>query len=151
MLAKSIMTKEVKTVTASMPIRELAVFLVKENISGAPVVDKAGVFLGIVTEEDLIFQDKKIHLPTFLNLFANIVPLGVGQLEEELKKITGTTVEAVMQKRAQIIGAETSIEEIATIMTEQKTYYLPVVEKGKVLGIVTKRDLIKAVATGKIW
>ncbi len=151
MLAKSIMTRKVKTVVPSMPIRELAEFLVKENISGAPVVDDAGVFCGIVTEEDLIFQDKKIHLPTFLNLFANIIPLGVAQMEEELKKIAGTTVAAVMQKRPQIIGTDMPIEDIATIMTEKKTYYLPVIDQGRVIGIVTKRDLIKAVASGKIW
>ncbi len=151
MLAKAIMTKKVKTVVPSMPIRELAIFLVNENISGAPVVDETGAFCGIVTEEDLIFQDKKIHLPTFLNLFSNIIPLGVAQLEEELKKIAGTTVEAVMQKQPQVIGADTEIEEIATIMTEKKTYYLPVVKQGEVIGVVTKRDLIKAVASGKIW
>lgn len=151
MLAKDIMTKEVKTVSVSLQIKELAVFLLEENISGAPVVDEQGSFLGIVTEVDLIFQDKKIHLPTFLNLFSNIIPLGLGQMEEELKKIAGTYVRDVMQSNPQVINKDTSIEEIATIMTEKKAYFLPVIEEGKVIGVVTKRDLIKAVAKGKIW
>ncbi len=151
MIAKEIMTGQIKTVFPALAVKELAAFLVRENISGAPVVDEQGSFLGIVTEEDLIFRDKKIHLPTFLNLFSNIIPLGLGQLEEELKKIAGTQVKDLMQPEPQTITRETTIEEIATLMTEKKTYYLPVIDNGEIVGVVTKRDLIKAVAKGKIW
>ena len=151
MVARDIMTKAVKVVDPSMRIREFAGFLIKENVSGAPVVDDAGNFLGIATEEDLIFQDKKVNLPTFLNLFSNIIPLGMARTEEELKKITGTDLKDVMQLEPQTISPEMSIEEIATLMSENKTYYLTVIEERKVVGIVTKRDLIRAVAKGKIW
>ena len=84
-------------------------------------------------------------------MFSNIIPLGLGQLEEELKKIAGTQVKDLMQPEPQTITRETTIEEIATLMTEKKTYYLPVIDNGKIIGVVTKRDLIKAVAKGKIW
>jgi len=146
-----IMTKNVKTVSSSLGIREFAVLLVKENISGAPVVDENKKFLGIATEEDLIFQDKKINLPTFLNLFSNIIPLGIDQTEEELKKIAGTRLKDIMQTDPHTITKEMTVEEIATIMSEEKAYYLSVVENERVIGVVTKRDLIKAVAKGKIW
>ncbi len=151
MVARDIMTKEVKFVDPKMQIKEFAVFLIKENVSGAPVVDENGDFLGIATEEDLIFQDKKINLPTFLNLFSNIIPLNVSRTEEELKKITSIDLKDVMQDNPQIIAPDMSIEEIATIMSENKTYYLTVIENNKVAGVVTKRDLIRAVAKGKIW
>ena len=100
---------------------------------------------------NLIFQDKKVNLPTFLNLFSNIIPLGLGQMEEEFKKIAGTKVKDLIQANPQTITNNTTVEEIATLMSENKTYYLPVIEQGKVIGVVTKRDLIKAVAKGKIW
>lgn len=151
MVAKDIMTKEVKVVDPFMQIKEFAGFLIKENVSGAPVVDSAGNFLGIVTEEDLIFQDKKVNLPTFLNLFSNIIPLGLARTEEELKKIAGIDLKDVMQSEPQTISPEISVEEIATLMSENKTYYLTVLKAGKVVGVVTKRDIIKAVAKGKIW
>ncbi|MCK4993826.1 MAG: CBS domain-containing protein, partial [Candidatus Omnitrophica bacterium] len=140
MLAKDIMTKSVKSVLPQLAIREFASLLIKENISGAPVIDENGNFLGIVTEEDLIFQDKKINLPTFLNLFANIVPLGVAQTEEELKKIAGTKLQDIMQAETPTITPQTTTEEIATIMSENKNYYLVVLEDGAVVGVVTKRD-----------
>ncbi|MFH2137761.1 MAG: CBS domain-containing protein [Candidatus Omnitrophota bacterium] len=151
MIAEQIMSTEVTTVLPSLQIRELAILFVDRNISGAPVTDDEGDFLGIVTEEDLIFQDKKIHLPTFLNFFSKIIPLGMAQMEEEIKKICGTLVNDVMQKEPNTISKEATIEDIATIMTEQKTYYLTVLENSRVVGVVTKRDLIKAVAKGKIW
>jgi len=151
MVARDIMTKEVKFVYPAMQIKEFAAFLIKENVSGAPVIDKDGGFLGIATEEDLIFQDKKINLPTFLNLFSNIIPLNVSRTEEELKKIAGTDLKDVMQISPQTISPNMSIEEIATIMSENKIYYLTVIENNRVAGVVTKRDLIRAVAKGKIW
>jgi CBS-domain-containing membrane protein len=151
MLAKDIMTKNIKSVSPQLAIREFASFLIKENVSGAPVIDETGRFLGIATEEDLIFQDKKINLPAFLNIFANIVPLGVSQTEEELKKIAGTKLKDVMQAEPKTIAPDTTTEEIATIMCESKKYYLTVLDEGNVVGVVTKRDLIKAVARGKIW
>jgi CBS domain-containing protein len=151
MTAKEIMTKKVKTVSPSMKIKQFAAFLIKENFSGAPVIDEEGNLLGIATEEDLIYQDKKINLPTFLNLFSNIIPLGMMQTEEELKKISGTSLGDIMQKNPKTISEQTSTEEIATLMTENKTYYLPVINDKKVVGVVTKRDLIRAVAKGKIW
>lgn len=151
MVAKDIMTKEVKVVDPFMQIKEFAGFLIKENVSGAPVVDSGGNFLGIVTEEDLIFQDKKVNLPTFLNLFSNIIPLGLARMEDELKKIAGIDLKDVMQSEPQTISPEISVEEIATLMSENKTYYLTVLKAGKVVGVVTKRDIIRAVAKGKIW
>ncbi len=56
-----------------------------------------------------------------------------------------------MQTDPLAITPETTIEEIATVMTEKKVYYLPVLKQGGIAGIITKRDLIKAVAKGKIW
>ena len=151
MIAADIMTKEVKTVNLSMKIRELAKFLVAENFSGAPVIDKNGEFLGIVTEEDLIFQDKKIHPPAFLNFFSSVISLGFGQLEDDLEKIAGTKVEDVMQSEPKTITKDTTIEDIATMMTEEKAYYLSVIEDGRIVGVITKRDLITDISKGKIW
>ena len=118
MIAKDIMTKDVKTVPTSMQVRDLASFLVKENISGAPVADEDGIFQGVVTEVDLIYQDKKVHLPTFLNIFSNIIPLGMGHVEEEFRKIAGTQVKDIMQNEPRTITPQTSIEDIATIMSK---------------------------------
>lgn len=144
--AKDIMTEDVITVSPSMTIEELARVLMKNQISGAPVVDENGSLIGIVTENDLITQNKRLHIPTILRLFDAFIPLGTSRLEKEIKKITATTVGEVCTKRVITVGPETPLEEIATIMTEKKIHLIPVVEEGKIVGIIGKRDIIKSAA-----
>ncbi len=145
--AKDIMTEDVITVSPSMTIEELARVLMKNQISGAPVVDEEGNLIGIVTENDLITQNKRLHIPTILRLFDAFIPLGTSRLEREIKKITATTVGEVCTKKVITVEPETPLEEIATIMTEKKIHLIPVVEKGKIVGIIGKRDIIKSAAT----
>ncbi|MFN3480013.1 MAG: CBS domain-containing protein [Thermodesulfovibrionales bacterium] len=145
--AKDIMTEDVITVSPSMTIEELARVLMKNQISGAPVVDEDGSLIGIVTENDLITQNKRLHIPTILRLFDAFIPLGTSRLEKEIKKITATTVGEVCTKKVITVEPETPLEEIATIMTEKKIHLIPVLEKGKIVGIIGKRDIIKSAAT----
>lgn len=140
------MTKDVITVNPSMTIEEFARILIKNQISGAPVVDERGLLVGIVTENDLITQNKRLHIPTILRLFDAFIPLGASRLEREIKKITATTVGEVCTKKVITVDPETALEEIATIMTEKKIHLIPVVREGKIVGIIGKRDIIKGAA-----
>lgn len=144
--AKDIMTKDVITVSPSMTIEEFARVLLKNQISGAPVVDEDGSLLGIVTENDLITQNKRLHIPTILRLFDAFIPLGTSRLEKEIRRITATTVGEICTKRVITVGPETPIEEIATIMTEKKIHLIPVLKEGRIIGIIGKRDIIKGAA-----
>ncbi|MCM8813796.1 MAG: CBS domain-containing protein [Candidatus Omnitrophica bacterium] len=151
MNARDIMSTHLRTVAPDLSIRDLANFFMEENVSGAPVTDESGAFLGIVTEEDLIFQDKKIQVPTFVNFFASLIPLGVTQMEAEIKKVAGTRVAEVMQTDPVTVTPQTLLDEIATLMTDGHAHYLPVLDQGRLVGIITKRDVIRAVARGSIW
>jgi len=146
MLIKNIMTQDVITVNPSMNIHELAKLFLKRNISGAPVVDDEGELLGIVREEGVIFQDKKVHLPTFLNISLGFIALGVRRFEEELKKITARTVSEIMEKNIMCLSPDMTVENAATIMIEKEVYYCPVKKNGKLVGVVTKKDIVKAIA-----
>lgn len=144
--AKNIMTRDVITVNPSMTIEEFARILMKNQISGAPVVDEKGSLIGIATENDLITQNKRLHIPTILRLFDAFIPLGTSRLEREIKKITATTVEEICTKKVVTVDPETPLEEIATIMTEKKIHLIPVIKDGKIVGIIGKRDIIKGAA-----
>ena len=150
MQVKEIMTREVITVRPFMEIRKLAELFVKEDISGAPVVDDEGNLLGIVLEESLIFQDKRVHLPTFINLSIGFLTLGTHKFEEEIKKIVGNKVEDIMEKEVITISADTDVEEVATRIVEEGVHYFPVVENKKLVGVVTKKDIVRAIARGKL-
>ncbi len=145
--AKDIMTKDVITVKPDTSIEELSSLLVKYEISGVPVVDDSGALYGIVTENDLISRNKRLHIPTVVSfLDAAIYLESSKKFEQEVKRLTATRVGDICVRNAVTIGEDTTVVDIATIMTEKKMHLLPVIKAGKLVGIVGKRDMVKAVA-----
>lgn len=147
--AQDIMTRELITVRENDPIRDLAALLLTSNISGAPVVDDAGRLIGVVTESDLIFQNKKIHLPTAFALLDAFVFLErPGKTEQELKKMAGTRVGDICSRNPVTVSLETELEELATLMTEKNIHTLPVMAEGVLVGVIGKSDIIRTIAQG---
>jgi len=145
--AKDIMTREVLTVTPETSVKDLAHILLKNKISGVPVVSPNGALEGIVTEGDLIFRDANVHLPTVVTIFDSIIYLeSPKKFEHELQKIVGGQVKDIMSRDVVTVTPETSIQEMATLMRDRGRHLLPVMESGKVVGIVGKADLVKAIA-----
>ena len=147
--AQNIMTSEVITVKENATVRELAALLLTNNISGAPVVDDAGKVIGVVTEGDLIFQNKKVHLPTaFAILDAFVFLERPEKMELELKKIAGSKVGDICSRKLISVGPETELEELATLMAEKKIHTLPVMSEGRLVGVIGKSDIIRTIAQG---
>ena len=148
--AKDIMTKEVITVTTDVTIEGLARIFTRHDISGAGVVDEDGKLIGIVTENDLIKMEQRLHIPTVINIFDAVIYLGSSKrFEEDIKRMAATKVEDIFRKDVVTITESSTIEEIATIMSEKNIHHLPVVKKGKLVGIVGKKDIVRAIAEGK--
>ncbi len=148
--AKDIMTKEVLTVKEDMTVKEVAKFLVEHRISGAPVADESNKLKGIVTEADLIIRNKKVHIPTVVQLLEGVIYLeSPKKFEEEMGKVLGQKVSEVMTKEVITIKPDTYIEDIATLMSTERKYLLPVMEKDKLVGIVGKADVVRAIAKGE--
>ena len=147
--AQNIMTHDVVTVQENATVRELAALLLERNISGAPVVDEAGAVIGVVTESDLIFQNKKVHLPTaFAILDAFVFLERPEKMELELKKIAGSKVGDICSRKLISVGPETELEELATLMAEKKIHTLPVMSEGRLVGVIGKSDIIRTIAQG---
>ncbi len=147
LIAKDIMTKNVITVTPDSSVEKLSSLLVKNEISGVPVVDDSGALYGIVTDNDLIDRNKRLHIPTVVSfLDAAIYLESSKKFEQDVKRLTATRVGDICTRKVVTITEETSIVDIATIMSEKKIHLLPVVKAGKVTGIIGKRDVVQAVA-----
>lgn len=145
--AKDIMTRDVITVKPETSIEELARILIENRISGAPVVDDKGNLIGIVTENDLISQNKRLHIPTVFRLFDALIMLErPKKIEEEIKRLTATRVWDICTKNVITVNEDTPLQEIATIMSEKKVHLIPVMKDKKIVGIIGKADLIKAMA-----
>lgn len=147
--AQDIMTREVITINESATVRELAALLLTSNISGAPVVDDSGTVIGVVTESDLIFQNKKVHLPAaFAILDAFVFLESPGKMEQELKKMAGARVGDICSRKLVAVTPETGLDELATLMAEKKIHTLPVMVEGNLVGVIGKSDIIRTIAQG---
>jgi len=147
--AKDIMTRDVVTVRESLSVRDLARILSEKKISGAPVMDAEGTIIGVVTENDLIDQTKKVHIPTVMAFFDSFVFLeNPDRLEKDLKKMAASTVADICTREVVTVDQNTPLDELATLMSEKNVHTLPVMDMGKMVGIIGKSDIIRTLAQG---
>ena len=118
--AREIMTKEVVSTRPSCKVEEVTRVLYHHGISGLPVVDDQKQVIGMVTEADIL-----------------------------ARKPGQDTVQEIMSAPAQSVCEDTSLEEIAAVLTEKKIKRVPVVREGKLVGIVSRADLVRALASGR--
>lgn len=118
MEAKHIMTRDVITVSPAVRVKDLAKVFIRNQISGAPVADKKGRILGVVSEADIVAKK-------------------------------GKQVRDIMSKGLIEITEETPVEEIAGLMITHKIKRLPVMRGEQLVGIVSRADIVGAIASGK--
>ncbi|MCJ2163744.1 MULTISPECIES: CBS domain-containing protein [unclassified Pseudodesulfovibrio] len=147
--AKDIMSTECITLTPDTDIATAAKTLLDNKINGAPVLEN-GAVVGILCQTDLIAQQKRVTLPSFFTLLDGVFPISSHEdLEREMKKISALKVGDAMTPTPTFISPETSIEDIATMMANEKLYTLPVLDNGKLVGVVGKEDVLKTLLQGQ--
>jgi CBS domain-containing protein len=145
--AKDIMTTSVITVRKDTSVNELAEILWKNKISGAPVLDDTGKVVSVVTESDLIDQNKKVHIPTMISILDSVIFLESSKkTEKEIKKMAGNTVQDICPEDFVSVAENTGLDEIATIMSEKKVHTLPVIQDDRLVGVIGKSDIIRSMA-----
>jgi CBS domain-containing protein len=148
---RDIMQAEVVTVGPQTTVRDLAQILAKHKISGVPVVSSEGALLGMVSEADVILQDADFHFPYYIQFLESVIYLqSVAKFEERFRKAFGTKVDEVMSKDIIEISPEASVHDAATMMADNEVNRLPVVEDNRLVGIVTRGDIVRAIAQKKV-
>jgi len=118
MLAKDIMTRDIIMVKPQMTVKQLAMLLIKNQISGAPVAAEDGKIVGIVSEADILAKKAR-------------------------------QVKGIMSTKVMSVNEDTPVEEIALLMAMHKIKRLPVMKGNKIVGIVSRADIVSAIALGK--
>jgi CBS domain-containing protein len=147
--ARDVMTTNIHTVPEDTSLEEIAKLLAAHHISGVPVVDAEGNLVGIVSEADLIDEHKRdAHIPRVALYGLFTIP------EEALKKAFdgGKRLKArdVMTKRVITDTEDRPVHELADLMMKRRINRVPIVRDGKVVGIVTRGDLVRAMAEGRV-
>jgi CBS domain-containing protein len=148
--ARDIMTTEVISVHPGTEIVEAAKLLLEHHFNGLPVVDEEGRLKGMISQDDLISQQRKIPLPSYFILLDSLIPLkSPKNIEKAIRKISAVTVGDAMTPDPITVTPESSLEDIATIMVKHNIHTLPVLDQGKLVGIIGKEDILRTLMSGK--
>ena len=144
--AKDIMTTEVFSVTPEMDVDELAKKFVTLKKNAMPVLDDRQCLIGIVTQTDLVEQDKPLHIPTVISLFDWVIYLESEKtFRKEVERISARKVGDICTREVVTCSPETPVDQIASLMVDNKAHLVPVVDDdNKVLGVVARLDIIRA-------
>ncbi len=145
MQARDIMTKDVVTVEPKTTVEAVADLLVKNRISAVPVVDRSGLLRGIVSEEDLMrrLENREEGRPWWLSFFGRKY-----HDAEDFVKVRGHTADDVATRNVRTIDENMPISEIARLLAKHDLKRAPVVRDGKLIGIVSRGDLMRGLAAG---
>ena len=146
MRAIDVMTPNVITVDPDISVQDLAKLLSERNISGVPVVDKTGGMVGIVSEGDLLHRTElgterrtERRRSWWLEHFAS-------ELARDYVKSHGRTVKDIMTRDVATVSEDTDLADIATLLETKRIKRAPVIRDGKVIGIISRANLVRALA-----
>lgn len=146
LLARDVMVKKVITINKNASVAELTELIIKNKISGVPVVDDCGKLVGIATEGDLIVRDADLNFPRYFKLLDSIIYLeSLNKFKRNLRKYLGTKVEDVMTSKVKIVKEDTPVNIVANIMIRNNVNRVPVLDNdGNLVGIITRADIVKS-------
>lgn len=145
--AKDVMTTAVYTVGPETSLEEIARLLAEHDISGVPVVDEAGLLIGIVSESDLIDEHRREAKIPRVALFG-VFPIADEILIEAARHGMTLPARDPMGRKVVTATEETTVHELADLMATHEVSRIPILRDGRLVGIVCRADLVRALAEG---
>jgi CBS domain-containing protein len=146
---RDVMTTDVVTFAVHEPIVDAMQRLVDNGVDGGPVVDEDGVVVGMLSTGDLIVQNSQLHAPTVINILGGLfeLPGSRKKFERELEQAVAVDVEDAMTTDPVTCAPDDTVERAATLMHDNDLSRVPVVEDGRLVGIVARGDILRALIT----
>ena len=145
MKVSDIMTRRVISVSPEATILDVARLMLKNRIAGLPVIDNSGKLVGIISEGDLLRRPETgtehRRSPWFDAFF------GPSESANDYVRSHGVKVQEVMTSKPVTIGVGTSLRQAVHLMETHDIKRLPVLRRGKVIGIITRANLLRALAS----
>jgi CBS domain-containing protein len=149
---RDVMTRPVVSIPPSASLAEAATRMSRRGISGLPVITEAGRLVGVVSQKDILrilAARAGLRLPgSVLDLVLARSPAGRSDLAERCRTVLdATTARDAMSRPARTVGPEVLLDDAVRLLVAGKINRLPVLSKGKVVGIVTRTDLLSGLTT----
>ncbi|RME54242.1 MAG: CBS domain-containing protein [Caldilineae bacterium] len=145
---RDIMSSPVVTVTPETSIQEIARLMREHAVSAVPVVTAAGKLVGIITEIDLIARHAPPKAPQYIPLLWGLIPLrfdDYANYKEQVRHILAVNAEQLMTRNPATVRPDDTIERAAELMIKPGHRSLPVMDGDKLVGIVTRTDLVRLI------
>ena len=147
MKVREIMEIDVVVAALATPVHEIARLMLKRGISGVPVVDEARQVLGLVTESDLIVRNTRLEPPAFFQILDGRIPLeSPAHYRKRLQHMLGTEARDVMTEDVVTVAPDAELEALVELMAKHRVSPIPVVEAGRLVGIVSRADVVRMMA-----
>ena len=145
MHARQIMARNVISVTPEHTVLDAVNLMLRNHVSGLPVLDQAGAVVGMVSEGDFL-RRAEIGTPRKHNRLLGFI-FGHGDEAEDYVREHGRKISEVMTTSPITVGEATPLSEIVDLLARNNIKRVPVVENGKLVGIISRSDLLQAVAS----
>ncbi len=147
MPVREVMTTEVVSFGPDERVQAAAERLVEAGVDAGPVVDAEGRIVGMLSSTDLIVRESRLHIPTVISILGATLELPgeKRRFDEDVEKALGATVAEVMSTEVESCSPDDTLETAATVMHEGNVSRLPVVEDGRLVGIVSRGDILRAI------
>ena len=145
MKTSDVMTRAVVTIAPNATIQDAIRLMLGQRISGLPVVDAEGKLIGILTEGDLLRRAEtgtEWHRPAWLNFLR-----GPARVADDFVRTHGRYVDELMTRVIRTVDEETPLDQVVETMEKQRIKRLPVMKDGRMVGVVSRSDLLRALAT----
>lgn len=143
----NIMATDVVKAYPDTPVNQIARLMSDHQVSGLPVVDHDGQVLGVITELDMILRNTRFKMPAFITILDAVIYLErPSHVRKRLEHMLGTTAREIMSSPAFTVTPEATLEELAELMVERRMNPIPVVEANRLVGIVSRSDIIRLMA-----
>ena len=147
MKVSDIMIREVVSARPDTTVDGIAWLMAKRGMSGIPILDADGRLVGIVTELDLIVRNTRLEPPAFFQLLDGRIPLETpSHYEKRLRHMLGTLAKDVMTDDVVTVAPDDDVEHLADVLVKRKVNPVPVVVEGRLVGIVSRTDIIRMMA-----
>lgn len=141
------MTTDVLTVGPDDPIEQAVTRLAEKDVTGAPVVDPDGRYLGLIDDSDIVLSSSRVHAPSMVEILGIYFPVPGArhQFEEEVRHALANVVADVMQTDAPTLGPGATLTDVASAMVDHRVSRVTILnDNGRVMGLVSRGNLVNA-------
>jgi CBS domain-containing protein len=142
-----VMTTDVVSVRLDDKVRDVSEQMVDTGVDAMPVIDDTGAVVGMISTTDLIVRESKVHIPTMVSILGAVLelPSEARRFDDDITKALGSDVSEVMHEGVITCRSDDTIERAATLMHDHEISRVPVVDDGRLVGIIARGDVLRAI------